>query len=138
CCRMTAQTTPSEHWEKPMTLENTVLAKVTEWRPTAGRQQLNIPDDGAGWAVTLTADRCDDLGILLWEMTLRRTGAAPAGADLRAWADRAAARATGLLEPLKVVEVDGERREALLRSATPTARGERRLYYEVLLKGDAE
>jgi len=87
--------------------------------------------------VSLTADRADELGCLVWEMTLRRS-APLAGADaqaLRAWADRAAGRARGLLETLKVVEVDAERDEAILRSDTPSAKGEDRFYYEVHLKG---
>lgn len=121
-----------------MTLENTVLERLADWRPHAGRQPLLIPDAGTGWTVHLTADRCDDLGCLLWDMTLRRTTPAPHGADLRAWADRAAARATGLLEPLKVIEIDLSSQEALLRSHAPTVRGERRLYYEVLLKNSTE
>ena len=49
-----------------------------------------------------------------------------------------AARTTGLLEALKVIEIDTARQEALLRSAPPTLRGERRLYYEVLLKNTSE
>src|SRR5262249_22519771 len=59
---------------------------------------------------------------------------APAGNSLSAWAERVAGRVTGLLEPLKVVEVDAERGEALLRSDQPTQRGEKLFYYEVLLQ----
>ena len=120
-----------------MTLDVTLLAKLAEWRPGRGRQTLNVPDDGAGWAMSLTADRADELGCLVWEMTLRRS--VPfAGGDvdaLRAWGDRIAGRARGLLETLKVVEVDVERDEAILRSDVPAAKGEDRFYYEVRLKG---
>jgi hypothetical protein len=42
-------------------------------------------------------------------------------------------RATGLLEDLKVVEVDRPRGQALLRSEAPVSRGEDLFYYEVLL-----
>ena len=42
-----------------------------------------------------------------------------------------------LLEMLKVIEVDGERDEAILRSDTPAAKGEDRFYYEVHLQGPA-
>jgi len=115
-----------------------VLERLADWRPAAGRQQLLIPDAGTGWAVTLIADRCDELGCLLWDMSLRRTQPAPANANLHTWADRVAARATGLLEALKVVEIDATRQEALLRSAEPSIRGERRWYYEVLLKNTSE
>ena len=70
-------------------------------------------------------------------MTLRRSTPLAGGdaAALRAWADRIAGRARGLLEPLKVIEVDAERDEAILRSDTPAAQGEDRFYYEVHLKG---
>ncbi len=120
-----------------MTLNETLLARLAEWRPGRGRQTLNVPDSGAGWAVSLTADRADELGCLVWEMTLRRSEPLPGGdaAALRAWGDRIAGRARGLLEMLKVVEVDAERDEAILRSDVPAAKGEDRFYYEVNLKG---
>ncbi len=120
-----------------MTLNEILLAKLAEWRPGRGRQTLNLPDEGAGWALSLTADRADELGCLVWEMTLRRSTPLAGGdaAALRAWGDRVAGRARGLLEMLKLIEVDAERDEAILRSDTPAARGEDRFYYEVHLKG---
>jgi hypothetical protein len=120
-----------------MTLNETLLEKLAEWRPGRGRQTLNVPDGGAGWAVSLTADRADQLGCLVWEMTLRRSAPLPGGnaAALHAWADRVAGRARGLMEMLKVVEVDAERDEAILRSDAPAAKGDDRFYYEVSLKG---
>jgi hypothetical protein len=120
-----------------MTLNETLLAKLAEWRPGRGRQTLTIPDAGAGWAVSLTADRADELGCLVWELTVRRSEPLPGvdAAALRAWGDRVAGRARGLLETLKVVEVDAERDEAILRSDAPAAKGEDRFYYEAHLKG---
>lgn len=53
--------------------------------------------------------------------------------DLRAWADRVAARVTYLMEPLVLLEVDPAGGEAELRSQSPTARDGRRAYYEVRL-----
>jgi hypothetical protein len=96
-----------------------------------------VPDQGAGWSVALTADRADELGCLVWEMTLRRSEPLPGGdaVALRAWGDRIAGRARGLLESLKVIEVDAERDEAILRSDAPAEKGEDRYYYEVHLKG---
>jgi hypothetical protein len=121
----------------PMTLDVILLEKLAKWRPGKGRQTLNVPDEGAGWTVSLAADRADELGCLVWEMTVRRSAPLSGGdaAALRAWSDRAARRARGLLEMLKVVEVDAERDEALLRSDSPAARGEDRFYYEIHLKG---
>src|SRR5438105_4967744 len=120
-----------------MTWNDTILQKLAEWRPTSGRHTLAAADEAVGWAVAVTADRNDELGCLLWEATLRRTAAQ--GADsLQAWADQAAARVTGLVEPLKVVEVDQPRNEAMLRSARPLQRGEQLYYYQVMLKGTTE
>jgi hypothetical protein len=119
-----------------MNLDEALLQKLADWRPNpdGGRQTLHVPDQGAGWALTLTVDRADQLGCLVWELDARRT-TPPAEADsaLAAWADRVAARVTGLLEPLKVVEVDLPRRLAMLRSATPVQRGDHVFYYEVML-----
>jgi hypothetical protein len=42
---------------------------------------------------------------------------------------------TGLLEPLKLIEVDATRSEAVLRSETPAQKGDDVQYYEVLLRG---
>jgi hypothetical protein len=120
-----------------MTLDETLLSKLNKWKPAGdGRQMLAIPDEGSGWSATVSADRCDDLSVAAWELTLRRTaGAVP---DLRAWADCVATRVTGLLEPLRVVEVDPARSEAQLRSHKPTQRGDQRAYYEVMLTGGGD
>ena len=120
-----------------MTLAETVLQKVANWRPAGDkRHALLIPDGGSGWAVELQADRCDELGCRVWEITLRRTRKTEVQSlTLQAWADRAAKRVTGLLEGLRVVEVDSERNEALLRSETPTSRQKSLSYFEVLLRG---
>ncbi len=118
-----------------MTLESTVLEKLAEWHPPAGRHTLTVPGEGGGWSVAVTADRSDVLGCLVWELAVRRAGEAPAGETLRGWAGRVAGRVVGLLEPLKVHEIDAERNEAQLRSAAPLQRGEQLYYYEVLLHG---
>jgi hypothetical protein len=119
-----------------MMLNETVLHELAEWRPAGGRQTLNLSDKASGWALAITADRNDELGCLAWELSFQRSGKAPAGHDLAGWAQRVADRVTGLLEPLKVVEVDCLRREALLRSNEPAQRQDRILYYEVLLKNN--
>lgn len=121
-----------------MTLDDMLLPKLAEWRPAAGRTKLTVSDERAGWAITLTADRCDELGCLLWELNLRRSREAPPGATLQGWAEGAASSVTGLLEPLRVLEVDAARGEALLRSDEPTWRKEKLAYYEILLKGTQE
>ncbi len=119
-----------------MTLPESLLPKLSEWRPAGtGRHALSVTAPEAGWTVHLTADKADTLSCLVWELTLARTGEPPTGLTLKAWAEGVAVRATGLLEPLKLLEVDDVRGEALLRSAAPAKKGERVAYYEVRLNG---
>jgi hypothetical protein len=114
-----------------------LLEKLIDWRPPEGRASLNVADAASGWTVTLTADRRDVVGCLVWEVAIRRS-APGAALGLGAWAAAIAERTTGLAEPLTVLEVDEQRNEALLRSDEPAARGERVLYFEALLKGTTE
>jgi hypothetical protein len=65
-------------------------------------------------------------------LTLERQ--APIKEELHAWAARVADRATGLLEPLRVLEVDQPLGRALLRSETPTVRDGKTFYYELWLE----
>ena len=141
-----------------MTLVEKLLQRLADWQPAEGRQTLGIADEDMDWAVSLTADRFDSLGCLVWEITLRRTGSLrvqPGGPspqplspsagergrgegaseELHAWANNVAQRVTGLLEPLKVVEVDTLRNQALLRSQAPARRGNDLFYYEIILTG---
>src|SRR5690349_1116460 len=118
-----------------MTLAETLQGKLASWRPAGeGRHSWSESFPEAGWAVGLAADRTDTVGCLAWELTLTRTGAAPAVLTLKGWADGIAGRVSGLLEDLKVVEVDDTRHEALLRSDGPSVRGDDVLYYEVHLR----
>ncbi|HVK17837.1 MAG TPA: hypothetical protein VM533_12880 [Fimbriiglobus sp.] len=119
-----------------MTLADTLQAKLAEWRPAgAGRHSWSETLPDAGWAVGLSADRADTVGCLAWELTLARTSEAPAGLTLKGWADGIAMRVGGLMEDLKVLEVDDHQQEAILRSDDPTVKGDDRLYYEVHLRG---
>src|SRR5688572_8973339 len=98
-----------------MTLTESLLPKLSEWHPAgAGRHSLAVASPETGWTAHLTADKADSLSALVWELTLSRTGDVPEGLALKAWAERVAKRATGLLEPLRVLEVDDGRAEALL------------------------
>jgi hypothetical protein len=120
-----------------MNLDEILVEKLADWRP-AGRQTMHIAPEGSGWAMTLSADRSDEVGCLVWELTLRRTSPPAADQTVKAWADCAARHVTGLLEPLKVVEVDDPRNEAMLRSREAARRGDHLYYYELLLKGTSE
>jgi len=119
-----------------MTLDETVLRKLTDWHPVRGsRQTLAVPDEGSGWAVSLVVDRHDELSSAFWEVNLQRVAPARGEVTLEGWANGVASRVTGLLEPLRVLEIDAQRNEALLRSNEPTRRSADLFYYEVLLKG---
>ena len=102
------------------------------------RQQLNDPDpggfhlDAAEWRLTVAAEKRDSLSCALNELALERS--TPIKEELHAWATRVAERVTGLIEPLKLVEVDQPVGKALLRSETPTMRDGKSFYYELLLE----
>lgn len=119
-----------------MTLAEKLLPRLSDWRPAgSGRHSLSAAFPEAGWAVQVAADKVDSLSCLFWETTLMRTADAPAGLTLATWAAAVADRVGGLLEPLKVLEVDPTRDEAVLRSEAPATRGELLAYYEVRLHG---
>lgn len=118
-----------------MTLAETLLPKLNEWRPSGpGRHSWGKAFPEHGWAVSLAADRAETLGCLAWELTVQRTAESAPKVELRPWAERVAGRATGLLEPLRLLEVDDARGEALLRSDAPARKGEELYYYEVKLE----
>jgi len=116
-----------------MTFENKLLQKLAETTSAGERHEITI-SQGA-WTAHLIFDRRDELSGRLREVTLHRNGAAEG--SVQDWAERVAKRVVGLLEPLKVVEVDAVRQQALLRSAAPTAKGENLFFYEVVLRGTA-
>lgn len=119
-----------------MTLPETLLPKLSDWRPAGiGRHSWSESFPASGWNVRIAADRTDSLSCLVWELTLTRTAEPPAGLTLKGWAAAIADRVTGLLEPLKLHEVDEERQEAILRSEAPAKKGEALAYYEVRLSG---
>ncbi len=119
-----------------MTLADNLQEKLASWRPAGeGRHSWAESFPEFGWTVGLAADHTDTLGCLVWELTLTREADAPAGLTLKAWAEGIAGRVSGLMEDLKVVEVDETRQEALLRSDGPTTKGDEVLYYEVHLTG---
>ena len=119
-----------------MTLAESLLPKLSDWAPAGnGRHSWAAAFPPHGWTVGLTADKADTLSCLAWELTLSRTAAPPAGLTLRAWAAGIANRVTGLMEPLKVYEVDDTRNEAVLRSEAPAKKGDAVAYYEVRLNG---
>src|SRR5262249_4451907 len=131
-----APTMPSEPEEKPMTLDETLLQNLAKWRPNSQRPSLELAHQETGCKAVLTADAVDALASRLWEVNLSRLSPLAGQDDLAERAARVAARVTGLLEPLRLVETDAGLGKALLRSSAPKQRGDERLYYEVLLHAD--
>lgn len=122
-----------------MTLADILQAKLASWKPSGeGRHSWSETFPDAGWEAHLAADHNDVVGSLVWEFSLTRIADAPAGLTLKQWAAGIADRATGLLEDLKLVEVDDARQEAVLRSDDPTVKGDVASYYEIKLHGLAK
>lgn len=122
-----------------MTLPETLLPKLSEWRPAgAGRHSWAEALPATGWTVRVAADKADSLSCLVWELALTRTAEPPAGLTVGTWAAAVAARVGGLMEPLKVHEIDAARDEAVLRSVAPAKKSDALAYYEVRLSGTTE
>lgn len=117
-----------------MTLSATLQQKLADWRPTHANETLTATE--GGWTVTVQAERCETLGCLVRELTLRPTATEADDSSLKAWAERIATRVTGLLEPLRLLEVDDHKRSAVLRSHEPARRDDELYYYELLLDGN--
>jgi hypothetical protein len=119
-----------------MTLPETLLPKLSDWRPAGtGRHSWAETFPAEGWTVRVSADKADSLSCLVWELTLLRTAEPPEALTLQSWAAAVASRVTGLMEPLTIHEIDELHGEAVLRSVAPAQKGEFRTYYEVHLTG---
>jgi hypothetical protein len=117
-------------------IAETLLPKLADWRPTgAGPHSFAAPLEN-GWQIAITADHAESLGCRAIGVNISRPVTQPTtAADLTAWAVRSARRVTGLLETMKVIEVDAVRSEAILRSDPPANRGTAVQYYELVLAG---
>ena len=120
-----------------MTRDEKILEALSTWRPQGdGPHIRSISLDAPGAAVGLTADRADALSCQLRELSATSGPTRPCTpAELTQRAVTLDSRVTGLLEPLKVYEVDALSGQALLRSATPTDRNGRVHFYELILTG---
>jgi hypothetical protein len=118
-----------------MSLDGLLLEKLARWRPE-GRQALEVSAPESGWTAVVSADAADVVGCRLWEVSVRRTGEPLPAATLRPRAELIAGRVTGLLETLRLVELDEPKGVALLRSDTPTRRNNDICYYEALVHAD--
>jgi len=119
-----------------MNLANSLQQKLDSWSHSGdGVQSLAFLDE-SGVGVRLDFLHLERLSCEAYELAVTRSAESMAkGLHLEGWARRIADEATGLLEPLKLIEVDALRGEALLRSDSPAQRADERFYYEVLLEG---
>lgn len=115
-----------------MTLGETLLRKLGSDRADESRSPLIASDAATGWTASLAIDKNDALSCSLAELVCERVGDPQ---PTRAWADSLVKRVRGLMEPLRVIEVDAQRDEAVLRSDSPTVRNEKRAHYELRLLG---
>lgn len=115
-----------------MTLADSLLEKLEAMQPMDGKKIISYSLPSG--SVSLSVERADSVGCLLNELNIRRLSQESIG-SVKPWADRLANRITGLIEPLKVIEVDDERNEAILRSQTPSKKGTAAHYYELYLNG---
>jgi hypothetical protein len=116
-----------------MSLDVLLLENLANWRSASGRATLEASGDGYKAAVAVEC--VDVVGCRLWELSLRPAAEQPV-VELRARAEQVSQRVTGLMEPLRLVEVDALGNVALLRSEQPGQLGEDRFYYELLVRGD--
>jgi len=107
--------------------------KLAETPPSNERHGLQVDDADSGAAVNLTIVKRDALSSLAWEVCVRRT--APAHRDMRTWGENIAERVTSLLAPLRLIEVDTQRNQALLRSVVGARHQDDPTYFEVILDG---
>lgn len=110
------------------------IAAALDARPENGALPCLITVEDEPYRLTLGLTASGPVGLAFDSLdfaTLARTEWSPE--DLKAWADRIASRVTYLMEPLVVLEHDKVGGEVELRSQTPTARGDRRTYFEVRL-----
>jgi hypothetical protein len=116
-------------------LDEILQQKLAEWRPDTANPTLSVTDPAGGWSVTLDAEAVESIGSRLRRVSVRPVGAT-VDAPLRQQADRLAREVTGLLEPLRVVEVDDGHAVAQLRSQAPAQRDGANRYYEVTRHAD--
>jgi DNA helicase HerA-like ATPase len=114
-----------------MTFADRLLQKLADWQPTGkGRQPFDFVDE-SGWKIHMTAERAESLSIELWDVSF--THDAGFERPLVDLANSVAAKVNSLMEPLRVIEIDADKSEARLRSASPTIRNGHRGHFEIVV-----
>ena len=116
-------------------LDEILLRKLAEWRPDTANPTLSLTDPAGAWSVTLDAEAVETIGSRLRQVSVRPV-TATVTTPLNEQADRLARDVTGLLEPLRVIEVDAGPGVAQLRSQAPAQHDGANRYYEVTRHAD--
>ena len=116
-------------------LDEILQRKLAEWRPDTANPTLSLTDPAGAWSLTLDAEAVETIGSQLRRVSVHPL-TATVTAPLREQADRLARDVTGLLEPLRVVEIDDGAAVAQLRSQSPSQRDGASRYYEVTRHAD--
>ena len=114
-----------------------LVQSLDAWQP-AGPGPHSHTAQLPSWQATVAAEANDSMATKATEVTITRTGPAPAGSSLRGWAESIAAKPAGLPEPLALHEIDTDGGTAVLRSVEPTRKGDTVGYYEATLTGTGE
>jgi hypothetical protein len=119
-----------------MTLSRKIAAALDENTRAYDLPCTVTVDEGQG-RLTLKIAALDSVGVALDSLEYAATVPKEwTSQDLNAWGERLSGRLTYLMEPLKILEVDGGAGEVLLRSQEPSRRGDARNYYEIRLRRD--
>lgn len=114
-----------------MSRTNSLLKTLSELNASgAFPQRLLLRDPSIAATIEMDVHRLDSLSIQL--TMLRVTPEQAMKVTLKDKAAHLSERITGLMEKLSVIEIDDSRGEALLRSDSPVANEDQRLYYELL------
>lgn len=110
---------------------DTLLEKLANLT-SSSKQTLVFTDPVSAASVKLEIDQLDSLACQLWDVEVV-TGKTPA-LSLNDRTQLISQKITGLLEPIKTLEIDPLRGIAQLRSDPPAQKNKERLYYELLME----
>jgi hypothetical protein len=116
-----------------MTFVETLKNNLSNWQPEPGRQSLTVQEDHeTGWKLELTTTKKESLGCEVVDFALHGKSNDPI--SLTDWATKIANREPGgLMEALRVLEIDSEQDVAILRSDEPAREEDKVAYYEMCL-----
>jgi hypothetical protein len=120
-----------------MSTSETLAAGVAALPPNAnGPATAELAVHGA--AVRCTASQVGPVGVAVEKLEIRAAGAPLSNAGLAEAAKQVCGKVGYLLEPLRVIEVDGPAGQVTVRSDRPQRRGGQSAYYELTANAKRE